>query len=563
VCDKRANCSQLVAPHPRDTLENVADADAALVHGAIAGLGHALARIAADPGIEAPAFLEAALAPLRKATDKFGIVTVAVEPGALRFEGERVYVEEEGAAGFCARLYRDGVRTVTFRRGVILPELEAFATAAAQGASDSGTDSATELWKADLGSIQFTAAQDGALAGHAAAAAFAAEMRQLASKARDAVEFVDADLSLLDRTQPPPLWSEEQRKKYDPQSWSDVARRAGLTIERIVEEDLAGWDLEALQETFASLLDEMARRAEVQPLAAVLDGAARMGGAHAPAFRASLARRLAEPQRLARACLLATAPVKAAPQLLELWTKLLPDDAGPALIAAMREVREDLVPVLAAAAASRAASCRPDITELLWEAPAEAALAVLAALPEQGRAEIAAEALAHFDPAVREQALALVATDPAIAIERVPQLLDDPAVRARAAEALSSCTARADEAATAILARLASSASAKFTDDDLAALYATLGKLACAPARAFLAERVTHPAKGLFKRRRFEQEQLHAIEALVLDGSVNALRLLAEVADPKQGHGEAVCAAAAAAVERLRARRQVREGQPR
>ena len=49
-------------------------------------------------------------------------------------------------------------------------------------------------------------------------------------------------------------------------------------------------------------------------------------------------------------------------------------------------------------------------------------------------------------------------------------------------------------------------------------------------------------------------------EALVLDGSVSALRLLAGVADPKQGHGEAVCAAAGAAVERLRARRQVREG---
>jgi hypothetical protein len=560
VCDKRANCSQLVAPHPRDTLENVADAAAALVHGAIAGLGKALARVARDRG-DGASILEPALGPLRKVTDKFGIVTVAVEPGALRFEGERVYVEEQGAAGFCARLYRDGVRTVTFRRGVILPELEAFARAAAQGSPD--TDSVSELWKADLGSIQFTAARDAMLAGDPAAAAFAAEVKQLANKARDAVEYVDADASLLDRTQPPPLWSEEQRKKNDPQSWSDLARRAALTIERIVEEDLAGWDLEALQETFGRILDEMAARAEVQALIAVLDGAARMGGAHAPAFRASLARRLAEPERLARVCVLATAPVKTAPQLLEVWTSLLPDDVGPALIAEMREVREDLAPVLAAAAARRCASCRAEIAELLWEAPADIALAVLAALPQERRAEIAAEALAHPDAAVRAEALPLVVSDQAIAIERVPQLLDDPEVRALAADALSSCTAHSEGAAAAILARLASPASAKFSDEDLGALYTALGKLACAQGRSFLAERVAQPAKGIFKRRRFEQEQLYAIEALVLDGSVTALRLLADVADPKQGHGEAIRGAAHAAVERLRARRQVREGQQR
>ena len=563
MCEKRASFSRQGARDPRDTLVTVADVgDAALVLGAIAGLGQALAQVAGDPSAtdEHASILEPALGPLRQVTDKFGIVTVAVEPGALRFEGERVYADELGASGFCARLYRDGVRTVTFRRGVILPELQAFARAAAPGVMESASDAASELWKADLGSIQFTAARDETMAGHPDAAAFASEVRQLASKARDAVEYVDADASLLDRTQPPPLWSEEQHKKYDPQSWSDLARRTALTIERIVEEDLAGWDLEPLQETFGSILDEMASRAEVQSLVAVLDGAARMGGTHAPAFRAFLAQRLAEEDRLARVCVLATAPVKAAPQLLDVWTGLLPADAGPVLLGAIREAREDFAPVLAAAAARRCASCRAEIAELLWDGPADSVLAALAALPEEVRAEIAAEALSHPDDDVRHEALSLVASDPEVAIERVPPLLDDPAVRARAAEALSSCTAHGEDAAAAILARLTSSSSAKFTDEDLAALYGALGKLATPPGRAFLAERVAHPAKGLFKRRRSEREQLHAIEALVLDGSVSALRLLAGVADPKQGHGEAVCAAAGAAVERLRARRQVREG---
>src|SRR5207253_6748122 len=166
------------SPHPHDKVTVVADADAGLVHGAIAGLGQVLAQVAGDPDAtdEHRSLLERALAPLRQVTDKFGVVTVAVEPGALRLEGERVYADEQGAAGFCARLYRDGIRTVTFRRGIILPELEAFARAAAAPESDA----VGELWKADLGSIQFTAARDEALAAHPAAAAFTSEVRQLA-----------------------------------------------------------------------------------------------------------------------------------------------------------------------------------------------------------------------------------------------------------------------------------------------------------------------------------------------------------------------------------------------
>src|SRR5207244_4992354 len=141
------------------------------------------------------------------------------------------------------------------------------ALGAGPGGPEGDGEAVGELWRADLGSIQYTAARGDRLdEGHPAAAAFAQEVQQLSARARDAVEYVDADASLLDRTQPPPLWSEEQHKRYDPQSWSDLARRTALTIERIVEEDLAGWDLEPLQETFGSILDEMASRAEVQSL---------------------------------------------------------------------------------------------------------------------------------------------------------------------------------------------------------------------------------------------------------------------------------------------------------
>ena len=75
-----------------------------------------------------------------------------------------------------------------------------------------------------------------------------------------------------------------------------------------MEEDLAGWDLEALQQAFGRIVDEMASRAEVQALFTVLDGVARMRGTHAPPFRAFVAHHLADPARLARVVVLATAP---------------------------------------------------------------------------------------------------------------------------------------------------------------------------------------------------------------------------------------------------------------
>ncbi|TMB08352.1 MAG: hypothetical protein E6J64_02170 [Deltaproteobacteria bacterium] len=539
----------------------MADADAALVHGALAGLGRALARIPGRAlGAEQHASsLEPALAGLRDAVEKYGTVTVAVEPGALRFEGERVYADELGAAGFCSRLYRDGVRALTFGRGLMMPDLLAFALAAVPGGPEGESDAVEELWKADLGGIQYTAARGDRLdATHPAAAAFAQEVQQLAARASEAVEYVDADATLLDRTQPPPLWSEEQHRKNDPQSWSEVARRAALTIERIVEEDLAGWDLEALQESFGRVLDEMARRTDVPALVAALHGVTRMGGAHAPSFRAFVGRRLADVSRLSRAAELATAPVKAAAQLLPAWTALLPDDAGPALIEALRNAREDVAPALAAAAGQRCASCPDDVAELLRDGPAAVAQAALSALPEPERGALALEALANADAEVRRNAVPLLASDPRLALERLAPLLDDPPMRAAAAEALSSSGAPPDEAAAAIVERLSSS---KLGEEDLGALYRALGRLGGPGARAFLSERLTRPAKGFLKRRRSEQEQLLAVEALAADGSMSALRLLEEAADPKRGHAPAVSSACLAAVERLRSRRQVREGE--
>jgi len=285
-----------------------------------------------------------------------------------------------------------------------------------------------------------------------------------------------------------------------------------------------------------------------------------MGGAHGPAFRAFVGRRLADPERLVRAAELATAPVKAAAQLLPAWTALLPADAGPALIVALRGARDDVAPALAAAAAQRCDSCPDEVAEVLREGTAAAAQAALAALPGPDRARMAVEALANADAEVRLEAVPLLASDPALATERLAPLLDDPVLRGRAAEALSSCGAPPDQASSPIVRRLSAASSSKLGDEDLGALYRALGRLGGPAAHAFLSGRLARPAKGFLKRRRATQEQLLAVEALAAEGSMSALRLLEDASDPKRGHAPAVVSACLAAVERLRGRRQVREG---
>ena len=295
-------------------------------------------------------------------------------------------------------------------------------------------------------------------------------------------------------------------------------------------------------------------------LVAALEGAARLGGAHAAAFRSSVGRRLADPQRLSRATELATAPVKVAAQLIPAWTALLPDEAGPVLIEALAQAREDLAPALAAAASRRCASCPDGVAELLREGSAAVALAALAWLPEAYGSPMAAEALSHADEEVRRRAVPLLAANPELAVEQLAPLLDDASLRMLAAEALSSCDVPPDRAAAPIVARLSARSSSKLGAADLAALYRALGRVGGPAARSFLKGALARPARGLLKRRRAEKEQLLAVEALALDGSMSALRILDDAADPKRGHPTAVSSACRAAADRLRSRRQVREG---
>src|SRR5438270_269911 len=120
---------------------------------------------------------------------------------------------------------------------------------------------------------------------------FAQAVQTLISRVQDATPSSGADI-LADHGAPPIIWDDAQRKKEDSQRWGELAQRAALAILRIVERDLAGWDLEALQETFWRLVDEGAERSETLAVVSALDGARRLQGQHAAGFRTALSRKM-------------------------------------------------------------------------------------------------------------------------------------------------------------------------------------------------------------------------------------------------------------------------------
>src|SRR5207244_7547694 len=105
------------------------------------------------------AYLEPAVAEFRTLLEQKPAVTVAVEPTALVYEGEAVHSEPARETGFCFRMHRDGVRSLTFRRGIGVEELLALAMVALGDPQQEGgrEDAVTELWKADLTHIGYSA----------------------------------------------------------------------------------------------------------------------------------------------------------------------------------------------------------------------------------------------------------------------------------------------------------------------------------------------------------------------------------------------------------------------
>jgi len=545
--------------------------DSALVRDAFAGLARALKRVSIyrhAPGQHA-SFVEPVLATFGEVLSRRPALTIGVEPGSLTFEGQPVYTEPPREWGLCFRLHRDGIRTITFKRGLAAGELLDFMAVALPdsqgGAAASREDAVTELWKADLASIEYSAIAGYRIEEHAGPG-FSQAVDALIHRVQETAQAAGSD-ALADHGAPPLLWDDDQRKKADSQGWGELARRAALAILRIVERDLAGWDLEALQETFWRLVDEGAERGEVLAVVAALDGARRLQGQHAAGFRTALSRKMMEEKRLARAVELVGLSNKGAAQILASWLELLPAEAGPNIASALATAtRGDVIAPLAHAALVRLATSRAFVEEALQRGPSGVALGILAQLGAvqavRPRAELAAAALGHPETRVRAEAMRIVPIEPQVAVDRLRPILEDSDAQLRmtAADALSSCISVAEPAALLLIRAMSRPDFELREREELVVFHRALGRLQSTTGHSFLAERLSHPKKGFLKKRRSEQEQLLAVQGLAEEATLRALRILEDATVPGRGHTPAVVNACRAASLRIRTPRASRGG---
>ncbi|HVI23396.1 MAG TPA: hypothetical protein VM691_07925, partial [Myxococcales bacterium] len=158
---------------------------------AFAGLARTLKRISIyrHASAQHATFVEPVLATFGEVLARKPAVTIGVEPGSLSFEGGAIYTEPPREWGLCFRLHRDGIRTITFKRGLTAKELLHFMRVALpdpQGAqAASREDAVTELWKADLASIEYTAIAGYRIEEHAGPG-FGQEVAAIARRVQDA-----------------------------------------------------------------------------------------------------------------------------------------------------------------------------------------------------------------------------------------------------------------------------------------------------------------------------------------------------------------------------------------
>ena len=518
-------------------------------------------------------YLEPALQTLASVLMREPTVTVQVEPSSLVSGGEAVYSEVARESSLCFRLHRDGVRSLTFTRGVSLEELLAFIQVAlpdeGSGAIGPGReDAVTELWKADLRNISYTAVagyrmeQDEADREGAQNAIADVESRASGSLLRFADPIApdeEAEARLA-----PPLIGEADRRQLDGESWSLLAQRAAQTLLDVVAGSYAGRDLASLEEAYGRLLDEMIDRNDAEALSLVVGRPPQLPGAQAAEFRAALGLRLSDLARLQRVLELSRQKGEVAARVLPAWLSQLPAGAGEALLDALDG--EDVPAqraLLAQAAARRLDGCRRHYEQKLRAAPTDLSRALLAALqllPADQRARVASSALQHRSVQVRVEALAAVGADAAVLVQHAGPLLTDrePLVRLAAAEVLGRCGALADEASRLLLASIARDEFAAADRAEQGAFHRALGRLGSAAGFAFLSERLAGPRRLLQRKKRLEDEQLLAVQGLTAEASARSLQALEQAA--AGGHPAAVLLACKVAA--VRVRQQLARGRP-
>ena len=492
------------------------------------------------------AAFEPALLALRRLTDVRGDIFVAVQPGLLTWNGETVHSESRDA-GFCARLHREGIRSLCFRRGLAMDEIVAFG-ALLQPGLHGREDAATELWKANLSHLGYSAPRGYQLTGTFGDDDAAQAITEISRR---------AESELVQHAGPEPtyppreLWEEDHRSRRDAHDPGELERRGALIIVKIIEQDRADWDRVPLVEAFWRILDQLLGRGEPGPLLAVLEGALRANGPHLIELRLVVGRTLVERQRLLRAIELSALE----PKLLPRYLAFLPLDSGPALIPLLHASVDSARAALANAVMLRLESCAQAVDEVLRKGEASLALAVLAAMPSASpdkRGPFAAAALSHPEVTVKTAAIPWLSGN---LVSLLGPLLSHPdaGLRLATAEALGSATAQREPAAALLMSILARPGALSGDRQELETLHRALGRLGSSSGFTFLSDRLTRVRRKLFGKRKVELVQLLALQGLAEERSSRSLKALDELLQAPEGHTPAVLAACRAAASSLRA----------
>jgi hypothetical protein len=161
-------------------------------------------------------------------------VTLEVGPDGLLFQGERVLEGAEGSIPLA--LYRDGVRRLSFLRGVTAGELELVVDATAQGLSfgGMGDDIVSALWRQQLTHVRYEAADTSIEIGGDDAERLAAQIEEVMGDlaVTDLASAPDEPFQPIDEIVMAPAYRDELAKELEPEGERTVAERAARILTR-------------------------------------------------------------------------------------------------------------------------------------------------------------------------------------------------------------------------------------------------------------------------------------------------------------------------------------------
>ena len=463
-------------------------------------------------------------------------LTLDVGPENIFFEEQAVYKDAARQSSLCFRMYRDGVRSITFHRGLEVAELLSFFECLLPEAEEETgrrEDVVTELWKADLIHVRHTAELGYLMESDASAADDGpASTGAIRERAQSALERHASHLSREDERAAlaqPALLNAEQLRAFDPCQPGRLRLRAASTILRIAASGMAGKDQSALAETYSALIDEALAPGRADELSYLLEECRHPQLEPSPEFVAGIRMRMLQAPRLQRALTAAASSPGGDGEWLPSFLDLLPDEAGAALLAALPgQTSPRIQGALAKAAAARLAHC-PDLYRrslTCEDAPAaRALLAALRGVASPLAASVAVGGLEHRARPVNLLALSAVAVHPATALSHLMPLLSHPDIvlRMAAAETLASCGA---EAAPLLINAMSRPAFDRAEPAERAAFYQSLGILATAEGFAFLSARLAEAAAGASRARDIPAERRFLIQAILAEKSDRSLAAL-------------------------------------